>query len=219
MARLIVATGLRAEAAIFRRDDVTVVCGAAKPEMLRRKLDEALAAGPGPILSFGIAGGLAPGLAAGTLILASTVRRGSDVWEADAAWLGRLMQHLPGARAGEIAGVDVAAATLAAKRALRGDAVDMESHVVASAAARRGLPFAVLRAVADDCGHVLPPAAMLPLRPDGVPDVGAVLMSLLRQPGQLGELLVLALAAAKALRALRAARRRIGPGLAYSAGT
>ena len=218
MGRLIVATGLRVEAAIFRRDDVVMVCGAANPEVLRRKLDEALAAGPGPILSFGIAGGLAPGLAVGTLVLASAVRHGEERWEADAAWLSRLMRHLPGARAGEIAGVDAPAATLAAKGALLGDAVDMESHVVARAAARRGLPFAVVRAVADDARHVLPPAAMAPLLANGSPDLGAVLASLARHPGQLGDLITLARAANKALAALRAARRQIGPGLAYCAG-
>jgi nucleoside phosphorylase len=60
---------------------------------------------------------------------------------------------------------------VAGKRALRAEtgalAVDMESHVAARVAARRGLPFAVVRVISDSADEALPPAAQIGMKPDG----------------------------------------------------
>jgi len=46
-------------------------------------------------------------------------------------------------------------------------AVDLEARSVAGAASRAGLPFLVIRAIADPAEHDLPPAASARLKPDG----------------------------------------------------
>jgi adenosylhomocysteine nucleosidase len=73
---------------------------------------------------------------------------------------------------------------------------------VARAGAALGIPFVVLRAIADPAVRDLPPAALVPLRMDGNPDVGQVFASLLRRPHQLPSLLALAREARFALQAL-----------------
>src|SRR5207247_2534193 len=88
---------------------------------------------------------------------------------------------------------------------------DMESHLAARIAAAHGLPFTACRVIVDPAHRNLPPAALLALRPDGSPDVPAVLRSVMEQPRQLPDLMRLAVAATIARAALpriRAARRR-----------
>ena len=94
-------------------------------------------------------------------------------------------------------------------------AVDMESHVAAEAAEAHGLPFAACRVILDPAHRALPPAALIDLRPDGTPDVAAVLRSVIRHPRQLPALLNVAADARAARLALRAGRRRLGPGLSF----
>ncbi len=89
----------------------------------------------------------------------------------------------------------------------------MESHIVARIAARHGLPFAVLRVVADPLDHNLPPAALVAMRPDGTTDVGACLRSLARQPGQLPALVRVAFDTRRAMAALLRCVELLGPGL------
>lgn len=86
-------------------------------------------------------------------------------------------------------------------------AVDMESHLAAAAAAARGLPFAVCRAVVDPAWRSLPKAAMAGLRDDGSTAVLPILRELARDPLQLGGLLRVAADAGAARKALTAARR------------
>ena len=81
-------------------------------------------------------------------------------------------------------------------------AVDLESVVVARAAAALGIPFLVLRAIADTATRELPPAALVPLRSNGKPMIGQVLASVLRRPQQLPSLLAVAREARQALAAL-----------------
>jgi adenosylhomocysteine nucleosidase len=84
-------------------------------------------------------------------------------------------------------------------------ALDMESHVVAREARVAGLPFLVLRAVADPAGRDLPPAARVGLDCDGRPQLRRVMGSLLAGPRQLPALIAVARDAARALTALRRA--------------
>jgi adenosylhomocysteine nucleosidase len=81
-------------------------------------------------------------------------------------------------------------------------AVDLESVVVARAAAALGIPFVVLRAIADPASRELPPAALLPLKGDGKPAIGQVLASVMRRPQQLPTLFGVAREARQALAAL-----------------
>jgi hypothetical protein len=112
-------------------------------------------------------------------------------------------------------GSDQAVASAAAKAALHEQtsalAVDMESHIVADVAARAGVAFAVVRAVADPVQRSLPPAALIGLDEKGRPALGAVVVSLIQAPGQLPALLRAAVDARAALAALARATSALQP--------
>jgi adenosylhomocysteine nucleosidase len=115
----------------------------------------------------------------------------------------------------EIAGVDAPIADAAEKGGLFATtgsvAVDMESTVVAQAARRHNLPFAILRVIADPASRPLPHAALVAMRADGEIDTTAVLAALLRDPSQLPALLRLALDSRNAFAALVRVRALLGP--------
>ena len=73
----------------------------------------------------------------------------------------------------------------------------------------------MLEAVIDPAERALPPAALVGLRPDGTPDVGAVFGSVLRRPTQLPALVQTALDARAARAALRRGRGLLGAGLGF----
>jgi adenosylhomocysteine nucleosidase len=89
-------------------------------------------------------------------------------------------------------------------------AVDLESGVVATLAAARGLPFAVLRAVCDPAERSLPAAALVALDAEGRIRPWPLVQSLLRDPRQVIGLLRLAADAAAARRSLLGRVKQIG---------
>lgn len=179
-----------------------------RPDVERLAFDRPLG-----LVSFGLCGALDSALSAGDLIVADTVRQGEDVWPCDPAWSERVRRALPEARRGDMAGGDVILATAAAKARLHAAAgaaaVDMESHHVARAAAASGLPFVVVRAISDAAERSLPEAAIAGFRPDGQPDIAAVIGALLRRPFDLPALLGVARDAEKAFRTLHFAARAL----------
>jgi hypothetical protein len=90
----------------------------------------------------------------------------------------------------------------------------MESQVAARFAAKRNLPLAALRVISDDASHILPPAALVAMKPDGGIALGRVLGSLLRRPGQVPALVRTAKASNKAFAELLRCRDLLGVGLA-----
>jgi adenosylhomocysteine nucleosidase len=200
-------TGLAAEARIARRAGLPAVIGAGNHRRTVQVVEEAAAAAE-CLVSFGIAGALAPNLKPGDIILST------EVIDEDRRWLTgeSLLERIPelveqiGAIEGPVLGARRVVATKADKRRAWQEtgaiAVDMESVVVARAAAALGIPFLVLRAIADPATRALPPAALLPLADDGTPDVRRVLGSVMRRPQQLPTLLAVAREALQALEAL-----------------
>ncbi len=199
----VVAVGLKSEAALLPPSVRCVVSGGDPARLAALWPDDATA-----VLSFGIAGGLAPDVATGELLVASALWEGGEIRPVDAAWAARL-QACCGARSGVIAASGTLLANAADKAALHRAAgalaVDMESGAAWRFAQARGLPFAALRAVADGPADVLPEAAAVGLNPDGSPAPLRVLAALLRRPGDLPALLRLARASAAAHAALRRA--------------
>jgi hypothetical protein len=118
----------------------------------------------------------------------------------------------------EIAGAEAPVADEIGKAALFAAtgavAVDMESVVVARAAQRHGLPFSILRVVADPSHRSLPSAALVAMRADGEVDLSAVLTALGRDIRQLPMLARLAVDARTAFSALARARAILGPDFA-----
>ncbi len=203
---ILAVTGLLAEAAIARRAGLQAICAGGRPEWTAAALADALAAAPHPpraLLSFGIAGGLDPALRTGVVIAASAVlvdgRRIAATW------------RLPVGEGRDVAAQPAIVRTAAAKATLfrrtEAAAVDLESGVVALAAERAGLPFGVLRAIADTADEELPPAALVGLTPEGAPAIGPVLRSLAARPGQLPGLIRTAGETRRALKALVGACR------------
>jgi len=214
---VVAVTCLALEARIALGPGVAVICNHASK--LVASLEAAAKRGASGIISFGIAGGLAPHLAAGDWVVASGVRTGQGHFPSDRGWAQALLEALPGAVHAEIIGADAPVAEPADKRWLHqrtgAVAVDTESHVAARIAAAHRIPFAACRAVIDPAHSVLPPAAVFGLRHDGTADVIAVLRSLARQPSQLPALARTALDARVAAAALRRGRRLLGAGLAF----
>ena len=207
-------TGLAAEARIARRIGWRAVAAGGDPERTRCAIAQLVADGAGALVSFGICGSLDPALGPGALILPQAVAsEGGRHRRVDAALRGALAAALGragiAALGGDILGALRAADTPSRKAALNREsgaiAVDLESHLVADAAAAAGLPFAVLRAVADPAERAVPPAAIIGLDASGRPALGRILRSLAAQPRQLAALLQLARDTRCALAALRRA--------------
>ena len=114
----------------------------------------------------------------------------------------------------EIAGAETPVADQISKAALFAAtgavAVDMESAIVARAARRHRLPFAILRVVADPAHRSLPSAALVSMRPDGEVDMAGVFNALSRDPRQIAMLARLAVDARRAFAALSRARAMLG---------
>lgn len=213
---MIVVVGLAFEARIAAASGRRVICGG-DGRNLTASLKEVIAGGCAGLVSFGIAGGLAAELRPGTCIVASAVVAGDDRIATDRSWSQKLMEAMPGAVHGTLAGVASPVRTPDAKRALNRStgaiAVDTESHVVAHAAASHGLPLAVIRVVCDPAGRTLPEAALRAVRSDGTSDVFALIGSLMRRPHEFPALLRTALDARAAHITLLQSRRLLSPNL------
>jgi hopanoid-associated phosphorylase len=213
--RLVIAfVGLDFEARIAAAPGVQVVCRTAGKE-LEEIADTAVRQGYRGLISFGVAGGLASHLRAGDWVVASSIREAQTVRATDAVWSRKLLGLIDGAIHAPILGVDSPVAEPAKKRELyrtTGAAVvDMESHVVARVADQHKLAFAALRVVVDPAHRTVPPAALINMRPDGRPNVPAMLRNIAARPSQLSRLARIAVDAFTARAAMNRVRRDIGP--------
>lgn len=213
MMTLGIVTGFKAEARIARRFMRARIATGAMPEAAAKRL---IAEGVEALLSFGIAGGLKPGLGPGTMIVATDVIDETGRFETAKTWRAELIARLPGARAGSLLGSDRIVATAVEKARLYERsgalALDMESHAVARAAADAGLPFAALRVIADDASVSLPTVARSALTAEGSIAVGRLLFGLLRRPSELPGLMRLGRDSRTALRALAAGGATLASG-------
>lgn len=202
----IVVVGLLSEAALLPGGTRIIVSGGHTGRLATRLAG--LGADVRGVLSFGIAGGLAPGLPSGSLVAARRVLYGKRAFVADDAWSAALAQRAGTLRA-DIAASDTVLENPVAKALLRdrtgASAVDMESGVAANFAAERNVPFAALRAIADTADDGIPQSALAGLNPDGSVAVHRVLKALLRRPQDLPRLVMLGLSSRKAHAALRRA--------------
>lgn len=187
--KLGVVTGLKAEAKWLSQAGFMVQVGGGTPEGAHVAAQTLLDQGATALLSFGLAGGLQPGLRPGTVLVPPQVITPTGEYDCDAG----LMAFLGGQTLGKLLAGRTIAASISEKSVLyhrdQAVAIDLESGEVAALATRHGRPFAVLRAIADPAERTLPPAALVALKDDGSLALGRLLASLLRQPGQLSGLL------------------------------
>ena len=206
-----IVVGLAAEARLARGLGCDVAVGGGGAPGAAVAASRLVDRGVSGLISFGLAGGLSPDLAAGTIIVPEgVVDEAGARWTADAALSARL-----GLAAGwMLAATGIIATQMAKRQAWQASgalAVDLESGAVAEIAVRRGLPFAVLRAVCDPAGRDLPPAAMTALDAQGRIRPAALLRSLASHPGQVPGLIALGRETSRARRALLVKVAAIGP--------
>jgi hopanoid-associated phosphorylase len=213
---VIALVGLAFEARIAAGPGVLVVCrGRETTDLLRL----AIGAGCRSIISFGVAGGLAPNLIPGDCVVASAIIDYPAVRPTDPLWSRKLAEMIPDARHGPIMGVNAVVSDPADKRKLhtftRAVAVDMESHLVARLADAHGLAFAAVRVIIDPAHRAVPPAALLAMASGGSTDVSAMLREILTRPSQVSPLMRLAADAIAARAALVRLRRTLGPSFSW----
>jgi adenosylhomocysteine nucleosidase len=218
---VIAVTGLKAEAWIAAGPRIRALSGCGDVSGLARRLEAALTTEASAIISFGVAGGLTPGLAAGAKLVArSVVTEDGAQYYGDPVWSKRLSRALGGAAIADIAGVDLPVGGPAERLALHlktgALAADTESHVAARAAAARNLPFAAFRVVADPAHRQLPDAALVAIRPDGSIALSAILGSLVRDPRQVPQLMRTANDARAAFVALFRGRKTLDEALGFT---
>lgn len=192
-----------AEQRMLRRlegPEVRVVVTGMGARPAERAADAAIADGATAIISTGFCGALDPALELGHVVVPAQVRdarTGEQFACAPALAGGAGRQH------GTLVTTPQVVRDPAARAALAGVAVDMESAGIARACARAGVPFAAVRAVTDRAGDHLP-------HMDGVVDdagrVHALRMAqrLARHPGEIA-------AWARLARGAGAARRGLVP--------
>ena len=215
-------TGLKVEAACLSNSvpaaHVAVSAGdpVRAPAMTAHLADNGVIA----LVSCGMAGGLDPALRPGDIVVGSGVALpDGSVVDTDPTWWPRILSQLTDgtktgtnassrACVGLVYGSDAAILSSTAKADLFGRygsiAVDLESAAVALVAAERGLPFAVVRAIADPADHPVPPLALSGMGPDGEMRPSAVVRGLIGAPWHLPALIRLGCDTRRSLAALRA---------------
>ena len=213
---VIASVGLTFEARIAAGPGVLVLCRGSDTSNL---LQLAISAGCRSIISFGVAGGLAPDLLPGDCVVASAIVDYPTLRPTDSLWSRKLADIIPQARHGPIMGVNSVVSDPEDKRRLHARteavAVDMESHLVARLAAANGLAFAALRVIVDPAHRAVPPAALLAMTPGGSTDVSAMVWEILARPSQVSPLVRLAADAFAARAALIRLRRALGPSFSW----
>jgi adenosylhomocysteine nucleosidase len=216
--QLIVVVGLAFEARIAKGPGIRVICSSGTGD-LAEALSRACQEGGRSLISFGVAGGLDPELKPGACVVGSAILSGEARLDTDRGWSQRLLQAIPGAVHGVIAGVPAPVAHPDAKRAIHlktgAMAVDMESHIVAGVAAAHGLPMAAIRVITDPAARALPAAALAAMGPNGATDIPAMVRTVLRRPRELPALLRTALDARAARATLLRGRQALGPNLGF----
>jgi hopanoid-associated phosphorylase len=223
-ATVAVVTGSWVEARCLQSQHVRIACSGGSAERARSEAARLVVEGAAALVSFGLAGGLAPELRPGDLLLPETVRSaGAATWSVDPIWRERVHARLIAGglepRSGALLGSERLLASAFDKRELLetsgARAVDMESHEVAVVATDAKLPFLVIRALADPYDQVIPQVAREALRPDGRVRLQAMLGGLFRERGSAIALIRLVRRSARGLVCLRGAAAAAGPGLGF----
>jgi hopanoid-associated phosphorylase len=215
---VVAAAGMDFEAKVAQGLGVDVVYGQNRARY-RYDLNARIDAGARGIISFGIAGGLAPHLKPGDVVVASAVVTANGSYKTCPIWPPALRFALPHADYRPVFGSVFPALTVFEKKALwnaTGSAtIDLETGDVAEVADRRGVPFAVVRIVLDPAHREIPISALAGATDDGRTDALAVARALLRRPRDFVGLLRLANDSRAANKSLRLCREALGPNLGF----
>jgi adenosylhomocysteine nucleosidase len=137
----------------LRGPDVRVVVTGMGAGTAERHAEAAIADGAVAAISTGFCGALDPALGLGDVVVPERVL---DAATGEAFTCDASLTAGVGHRHGTLVTTPGVVSDRAARAALAGVAVDMESAGIARACARAGVPFAAVRAVTDRAGDVLP---------------------------------------------------------------
>ena len=202
-ARALGATGARSDGSFLLVSGIGAAAAAAAASSL---IDSKVSA----LMTFGLAGGLDPALAAGAIVLPEEViARDGSRFATSSEWLDRVraaMHERPAPVGGALLTSTVALESIADKADAFRDtgavAVDMESVAVAQVAAAHRLPFIAVRVIVDTASDVLPPVVMAASRAGRV-QIGRLIAGLLFAPREIAALIRLSARYRTAMRALR----------------
>ena len=185
------------------------------PAAAARSTRALIDAGATALASWGMAGGLDPALAAGTIFLPSEVISPGGASVATASgWRERLGAALAAQQPlthGRLLTSPKAVGSLAEKailfREMSAAAVDMESLAIAEVAQARQLPFIAVRVIVDSAADALPQAVTAAADSEGHLQIWRLMGALARTPADLAPLLRLARRYRAANRSLAAVAR------------
>ncbi|QBQ55987.1 purine phosphorylase [Nitrosococcus wardiae] len=191
------------------------------PKRARQAAENLLSAGAQALISWGVAGGLAPHLNSGVLLLPQRVQcLEGEEYCADPHWRQCLLNRLEGKLLLSSAPLHHTETILSSPeekahlyRHSGCVAVDMESGAVGQVASQAGVPFLVIRAIADPAQIALPATALTALNTHGRLQPLALLASLLSRPGDILGLWQLAKHFRAARATLQAVVTQVGPTL------
>ncbi len=189
-----------------------VRCAGADAARARAMAVELVNQGCKGLLSFGTAGGLAPDIVPGEVIVADEIIAADSgrKFPTDQLWRNNLMKIIGGKTSARVAAIVASpepVITPEGKNRLfqstGGLAVDMESRGVAEAAAETGVPFLALRVVADSHTRRVPAWIIDCVREDGSTSPFSVMAKLISRPSDIMAVLLLGLDYRAALVSLR----------------
>lgn len=196
-------------------DNILVAYAGAGYANARNAAATLIGQGAGQLISWGCAAALSPELAPGNLIIADRLlANDKPAIAADQAWLEHARSLLKGqltVHTGHL----FSSLTLVTDRRQKQDlyqrtlalGLDMESHAIAACAAKAGIPYLTLRAIADPADMSLPRAVSQSLNSAGEIELNKLIGHLLLHPLQLPALIKLGSHFAAAKKSLKLIRK------------
>jgi adenosylhomocysteine nucleosidase len=196
-------------------DGTLLIVSGMGPSAAAAAAQRLVAAGATALVSFGVAGGLDPALAAGALVLPEEVISPEGARQATAReWRERVRaavaDHHPASGGALLTCREPLCSPADKARAFRQTgavAVDMEGFAIAEIAARYGLPFLAVRSVLDAAADTLPPTLLAAIDAGGAASLARVLGAIARAPREWPDVLRLARRCRAAARPLRSVAR------------
>lgn len=201
------------QAAIYRMNATTLVClSGMGQEASAQAADSLLDAGATHLLNWGCSGALATNIKSGLVIIPPTIIYEGVHYNCDPLWQLRLMSLLNGHLELDAEGLLFSSTQVlvdgASKKRVHDEvknaiAVDMECGAMAKIAHDRGIPFVVIRSIADGSEHTIPELITSALSPTGDVHTLKLLGNMLRSPWHLTSLIQLGYRFALAARSLK----------------
>jgi adenosylhomocysteine nucleosidase len=198
-ARLLGAARPRGDGLVLADGTLLIVSGMG-PSAAADAAERLVAAGATALVSFGVAGGLDPALAAGALVLPQEVLSSDGARHATAReWRERVgaavAQRHPACAGALLTCHEPLCSPADKQRAFRETgavAVDMEGFAIAAVAARHGLPFLAVRSVLDAAADTLPPTLLGAIDAGGAASLARIVSAIVRAPREWPDVLRLA---------------------------